>query len=118
MHLDDERHPVEASHRHDIAAEVEIEIFKEGRVDGVHGTADEKRLAIGCGPDDRSGRAIAALARLIFNEKRLAQAVRQPWGNDARRDVYRSARWKSTRSRTGCEDRLAPLRSKVGPGLR
>jgi hypothetical protein len=56
----------------DVAQEIEIEFFVERGVNGIRRTGQEKRIAVGLRADDRLGAQIAASARPVFNNERLA----------------------------------------------
>ena len=81
----------EARNRRHVADEIEAELFVERRVDRVRRSDQEKRVAVRRRPHDRLGGDVRARARPAFDDKCLAQPLREPLTKKARGDVGRAA---------------------------
>jgi len=77
----------EARNRYEIADEVEVQLLEQRCIYCVHGAAEDERVAVGGGSNGRLGGELAAGARPILHDNRLAKAIRQPLRHDARDDV-------------------------------
>src|SRR5215472_14412308 len=76
-----------ASDWRDIADEIVVELVVECRIDRVETTDQEKGVAV-CGrAHDGLGADIAAATRPVVDNKLLAEPLRQPLSDQARRDV-------------------------------
>src|SRR5262245_11652958 len=64
--------------RRNISDKVEFEISIQGGVDRGRCGDHEQRVAVSGRSDDRFSAEIAASTRPVFNDKRLAQSLRQP----------------------------------------
>ena len=81
-----------ASDWRDIADEIVVELVVERRVGRVETTDQEKRVAV-CGrAHDHLGADVAAATRPVVDNKLLAEPLRQPLSDQARRDVGRAGR--------------------------
>src|SRR5262245_42038492 len=74
-----------------VADEIEIELVVERRVDRVESTAQEERVAVGGRAHDGLGADIAAAPRPIVDYELLAEPPREPWCDEPRENVGRSA---------------------------
>ena len=86
-----DRHDVgesdDAGNRRDVADEIETEFFVECRIDCVYRTAQQERVTVSGGTNDRFGRQIAARAGPVLDDERLLELLRQPLTDQARNDV-------------------------------
>src|SRR5438874_10565966 len=83
-----------ACDRRYITYEIEIEVVKKRRVDGVRRARQQKRIAVRAGTRDRLGGEIAAGTRPGLDDELLAKSLRQPLRHQTREDVICA---------TGCE---------------
>src|SRR5262249_13842024 len=75
----------------DVAEKTEFEFVVEGRVDRVRRTSDEERIAVRGRPHDRLDSDIVAATRAVFDDELLAQPPREPWSDEPRDNVGRTA---------------------------
>jgi hypothetical protein len=81
----------DARDRHDVADEIEIKFVVERRADCIIQPNQEERIPIwGC-THDRLSADIAAGTRSVFDEELLAETLRKPLADQARRYVRRTA---------------------------
>src|SRR5262249_26659197 len=80
-----------ARDRCDVAEEIEIEVLVERCVGRAGGAALEERVSVGRRAYNRLGADIAAAARTVLDDERLAEALRQPLAHQTGDDVSRSA---------------------------
>src|SRR5262249_16574333 len=76
--------------RWDVGEEIEIEVFVERCVGRAGGAALEERVSVGRRTYNRFGADIAAAARTVLDDERLAEALRQPLTHQTGDDVSRS----------------------------
>src|SRR5712691_1664203 len=93
VHQHDEGLSDDGRDRRDVAAEIEIELVVERRVDHAIRTNHEQRIAVRGRLDDSLGADIAAGAWPVVDDEGLAEPVRQPLTHQAREDVVWSAGW-------------------------
>src|SRR5437899_411721 len=86
-----ERKADDAGDSGDVAEKNEIEFVVESRVDRVRRTCDEQRIAVRRRPHDGLGSDIVAATRAVFDDELLAQPLREPWPDEARDNVGRTA---------------------------
>ena len=91
VHLHHAERVNDAGDRDDVADEVEIEIVVQRRVPDVRRVISSSVWPSGVGSHDRLGADIAAGAGPVLNDKRLAEALRQPLSHQPRENVGRSA---------------------------
>jgi hypothetical protein len=91
VHHHDERLAGDAGDRRDVAQQVETEILEQRGVDRVRRTDEEQRMAVGRRAHHRFGRRIAGGARQVLDDDGLSQPLREPFTQQAREDVVRSA---------------------------
>ena len=77
--------------RHDVAQEIEVELFVERGVDGVLRIHQQQRVAVGRRAGDELGRDVAGGAGPGLDDELLAELLRQPLRDQARGDVGRAA---------------------------
>src|SRR5215472_1387380 len=87
----DEREADDACDGGDVAEKNEIEFVVEGRVNRVRRTCDEERIAVRGRRHDRLGSDIVAATRAVFDDELLAQPPREPWSDEPRDNVGRTA---------------------------
>src|SRR5215469_7596667 len=74
---------------------MEIQLVVERRVDRLCRTDNEQRVAVRRCAHDRLGADVSASARPVVDDKLLAETLRQPLTDQARRDVTCAARGKA-----------------------
>src|SRR5215467_8213145 len=84
----------ETRHRRDVAEEIERQRVKQRDIDGSGCRDKEQRVAVRRSADGRLDRDVGGCARFVLNDDRLAKALRQPLGHDARHGVTSAARRK------------------------
>src|SRR3954470_21701201 len=77
----------DARDRRDIVDEIKIQLLVECRIDGVHGPAEQERVAVGRCTNSRFGCEVACCAGPVLNDDWLAHLLRQPLSEQARNDV-------------------------------
>ena len=87
----DEGIVVDARDRDDVARDGDSALLIKRHVDGVRGGDKEERVAVGRRARDRLQRQIAAAARPVVDDHRLAEPLRQRLADQARNDVGRAA---------------------------
>jgi hypothetical protein len=85
-------HPHDARNRRNIADEVEFEICIERGVARIRKIGQEDRIAVGTRIHDGLGGDVAACARPVLNDERLAEPLLQPLTHQTREGVV-SAAW-------------------------
>ncbi len=75
----------------DIADEIEIELLVERRIDGVWRTNQKQRVTVGGRMHDCFGGCIAAGARPVLDDERVAEPLRQPLTDQTRENVVGAA---------------------------
>src|SRR5258705_167794 len=88
-------HAGNASNRHDVMHEIEIELVVERGVGRVRVVDQEQRITVRGRIYDSLGGNIAARARPILNNEPLAEPLRQPLTDEARGDVVPTPRRKA-----------------------
>jgi hypothetical protein len=83
MYLHDLANAIDASHRCDIAQEIEIEFLVKGRIDRVVGPDHEQGITIRRRTHHGVRRNIAASARPVLDDKLLPQTLGQPLADEA-----------------------------------
>jgi len=87
----DHGHAQEARNRRDVVDKIVAELLEQRRVDRIDRIDEEQRVAVcwrahyGLGPN------IVAAARPVLDDELLAEPLRQPAGDQARRDIGRRA---------------------------
>ena len=108
----------DARDRRDVADEIEVELFIERRVDCIRRADQEQRIAVRGRAHDRLGGDIAASARPVLDDERLAEPLRQPLTDQAReRCRFAPPGGKADdRCAPAASDRFAPcaIRDKTG----
>jgi hypothetical protein len=84
VHHHDIGYAANARDRYDVTQEIEIQFVVERRVDGIRRADHEQRVAVGGRAHHCFRRDIAAGSRLVFDDERLAQMLRQPLVHQAR----------------------------------
>src|SRR5262249_56619072 len=82
----------DASDRRDVADEIEIELVVERRIDRAGRTDQEERVAVCRRAHDRFGADVGAATRPVVDYELLAEPLRKPLADEARRDVVCAAR--------------------------
>src|SRR5262245_2596933 len=85
----------DARDRRDVADEIEVELVVERRADRMCGKDKQQCMAVSRRTYNRLGRDIRTLARPVLDDEWLAESLRQPLGNQARRDVGSAPRGKA-----------------------
>src|SRR5215831_6440723 len=85
----------DACNRHNIADEIEVELFVQCRVDYIRRSEQQERIAVRCRARDRFGSDIATGARAVLDDELLAKAFRQPFTHETCEDVSRTASLKA-----------------------
>src|SRR5215831_5785514 len=80
----------DASDWRDIAKEIEAEFIIERHIDGVRRSRQEECVAVCRSTHDRLGADIVAATRSVLDDEWLAEPLRQPLSDQARRDVGRA----------------------------
>jgi hypothetical protein len=94
----------DARNRHQIANEIEFEIFVEGCIPGVAAGGMQKGISVRCGSHDGLGRQIAGGAGSIINDELLSKPVGQPLGHQPGVNIVVTAGWITD------EDAYRPIR--------
>src|SRR5262245_38949286 len=79
----------------DVAEEIEIELFIEGRVNRVGRADQEERVAVRGGANDRLSANIAARARPVLDDEWLTETLGKPLTHQARSHVGSATRRKA-----------------------
>ena len=89
--------------RRGVSNEIEIELI-EKRVRGcVSRNHEKQRMAVGGRTYDRLGGDVARSPRPALDDKRLAEAIRQPLTNEPRQEIRWAAGGKPRMMRTGLD---------------
>src|SRR3979411_1545415 len=87
MYLHDLAHAVDARNWHNIADQIETELFVERRVDRGIRTDYEQRVSVRGGTHNRISADIAPCARPVFNNKWLRESLGKPLTYESRENV-------------------------------
>jgi len=90
----------EARNRYEIADEVEVQLLEQRCIYCVHGAAEDERVAVGGGSNGRLGGELAAGARPILHDNRLAKATDNHTGRSRGRAHEDPVELKETRPST------------------
>jgi hypothetical protein len=110
--LQHQRSTNDAGDRRYVADEIETEIFIKRHVDGVRKRGQQQRVAVRRRLSDKFGGDVAARAGPVLDDELLAEPLRQPLRNEARRNI-----WCNTRRKTD-QDADRPRRIGIRPSSR
>src|SRR5262249_20461949 len=87
----DEREADNARDSRDVVEKNEIEFVVKSCIDRVRRSRDEERIAVRLRPHDGLSPDIVAATRAVFHNELLAEPLREPWCDEARDNIGRTA---------------------------
>ena len=95
MYHHDQRRADHARDWCNITNKYEIEPLVECRIDRIHRAGQEQRVPVRTRLHDRLGSAIDAPAGPVFDDELPAESLRQPWPNEASRNILAATRCRA-----------------------